>query len=483
MSGPTVRRARRSVVQRLVIVGNCLVAVGFLAAAAVLGYSYNKYGQIPRVEIAQFLSGTEEVAGGVAAENFLLVGVDSADGLDPDDPVRSTRSEITTLRSDTVMILRVDPASSRAALLSIPRDLWVPVAGTRGNDRINTAVQVGGPEALIQTITDFFGIPINHYVQVDFEGFGELVEALDGVPVYFPHPVRDLRSGLDVDEAGCVNLDARNALGFVRSRAYQEYVGGSWRTDPTGDLGRIRRQQEFIVEAIERAFDKGLRNPVTLDALIDSGLEAVTIDDSLDGNDVIGLARQFRKFRPENLDIYQLPVEDDTIGGAAVLQLQTRAAEPVLDIFRNLDPDAVTESSVRVQVLNGTGAPGEAADTADALRGAGFAIAGTGDAPELGVVRTTVRYPAGEEAAADVVARWLVSGADVVADPTVVDVTLVTGADFGGLRDEPLPAPPASSTSSTTLPRVSTTTTDPDQSSTTLRGTIPTESPDEAQCG
>lgn len=483
MSGPTARRARRTVFQRLVIVGNVCAIIGFLGAAAVLGYGYNKYGKIPRIEIAEFLSNDSEIAVGRVAENFLLVGVDSAAGLDPDDPVRASRAAVGDLRSDTIIVLRVDPTSSRAALLSIPRDLYVPVAGTGNSNRINTAVQVGGPEALIETIRDYFGIPINHYVQVDFQGFGQLVEALDGVPIYFPHPVRDLRSGLDVPEAGCVTLDARNALGFARSRAYQEYIDGRWRTDPTGDLGRVRRQQTFIVEALERAFDRGLRNPVTLDNLIDSGLEAVTIDDTLDGDDVIDLATQFRKFRPDALDIYQLPVVDDTAGGAAVLRLQTRAAEPVLDIFRNRDPGSLTESAVRVSVLNGTGTPGEAAATAEELREVGFSIAGTGDALVLGAARTEVRHPPGEEAEADLVARWLISGARLVETDEVDDVTVVTGTDFAGLRDEPQASTSTSSAPSTTLPRVTTTTIDPDEPTTTILGTVPAETPEDVSCG
>ena len=219
MPGSTTRRARRTVFQRLVIAGNILAIVGFLIAAAVLGYGYEKFGQIPRVEIADYLSAPSETANGVVAQNYLLVGVDSAAGLDPEDPVRASRGAVSGLRSDTVMVLRVDPASTRAALLSIPRDLYVPIAGTRGSAKINSAVQVGGPEGLIATIKNYFGIPINHYVQVDFFGFGKLVDALDGVPVYFPHPVRDLKSGLSIPEAGCITLDSHNALGFVRSRA------------------------------------------------------------------------------------------------------------------------------------------------------------------------------------------------------------------------------------------------------------------------
>ena len=97
---------------------------------------------------------------------------------------------------------------------------------------------------------------------------------------------------------GVSDLDARNALGFVRSRAYQEYVDGRWRTDPTGDLGRIRRQQQFIIAALERSVERGLRNPVTLDELIDSALGAVTIDDVMDHLLPEGWRRLLPRHRP-----------------------------------------------------------------------------------------------------------------------------------------------------------------------------------------
>ena len=251
--------------QRLVIITNVFAMLGFVFAAGALGYSYQKYGQIPRVEIGDTLSTIEDSEEGAAvAKNFLIVGVDSAAGLDPDDPVASSRTDVAGLRSDTMMILRVDPASTRAALLSLPRDLWVPIPG-HGNGRINEAIELGGPELLVTTVQAYLGIPVNHYAQVDFYGFGRLVDAVNGVEIYFPNPVRDQMSGLDVPEPGCITLDAVNALGFVRSRAYQEFVDGRWRTDPTGDLGRIRRQQQFIIAALERSVERGLRNPVTLD--------------------------------------------------------------------------------------------------------------------------------------------------------------------------------------------------------------------------
>ncbi len=481
MSGTPARRARRTLFQRLVIVTNAVAVVGFLFAAAVLAYGYDKYGQIPRVELGEHLSDQQGTGEDLGAQNYLVVGVDSAANLAPDDPIAKQRTEIGGLRSDTMMVLRVDPASTRAALLSLPRDLYVPIAGDHGHDRINAAVQIGGPDLLVETIKDYLGIPINHYVQVDFYGFGKLVEAIDGVPVYFPYPVRDQRSGLDVPEPGCVTLDPRNALGFVRSRAYQEYIDGRWRTDGTGDLGRIRRQQAFIVAALERSFDKGIRNPVTLDDLINSAIGAVTVDDTLNAGDLLDLARQFRRFKPSALDIYSLPVVDDTVGGAAVLRLVERRAEPVLDVFRNRDPAQLTESSVRVQVLNGTGEPGQAASTASELRGAGFSIAGTGDANRLGVQVTEIRYPPGDEPSANLLERWLAGDARTIEDPDVDTVRLITGETWEGLRDEPLPAPDTT-TSSTTLPRATTTTVRPGGSTTTILGTVPTEAPDDVSC-
>lgn len=467
------------------IIGNIVLVLAFLATAGILGYGYQKFGKIPRVQISDVLTGDTEVGSTSEAQNFLLVGVDSAENLDPDDPVRSSRSAIGGLRSDTVMVLRVDPASSRAALLSLPRDLYLPIAGTRGSDRINTAVQIGGAEGLIETIQSYFGIPINHYVQVDFFGFSQIVDAIGGVPIYFPNPVRDTHSGLSVPESGCATLDASNALGFVRSRYYQEQVNGRWKYDPTGDIGRVRRQQEFIISALHRAFEQGLRNPVTVDDLINGAIDAVTVDDALTGQDVLDLATEFRKFDPSSLDVYQLPVSDDNVGGAAVLRLQARSAEPILEIFRNRDPSAVSESDVRVEVRNGTGAPGEASEVAAGLRDVGFAISGTGDAATLGGPRTEVVVPPGAEAQGDLVARWLVNGARVVTDPDAEGIVVTTGADFVGIRSTPEPAP-ASATSTTQLQ--STTTTTPvngasPSSSTTVFGTIPTEIPADVSCG
>src|SRR3546814_10350612 len=100
MSGTETRRARRSVLQKLVIIGNVFAMLGFVFTAGALAYGYQKYGQIPRIEIGDTLSASEEPEdGAVVAENFLIVGIDSAAGLDPDDPVASSRTDVAGLRS------------------------------------------------------------------------------------------------------------------------------------------------------------------------------------------------------------------------------------------------------------------------------------------------------------------------------------------------------------------------------------------------
>jgi LCP family protein required for cell wall assembly len=472
-------RGTRSWGQRLVLALSGGLALSLLVTAGGIGYAYSKYSRLARVELGAVL--TERTVS-TAAQNFLLVGVDSAESLSDDDPAKQGRDDVNGLRSDTMMILRVDPSADHASLLSLPRDLWVPLA-SGGINRLNAAIQSGGPEVLIDTIEEYLGIPINHYVQVDFGGFRDLVDVIDGVKVWFEHPVRDRRSGLEIEQPGCLMLDPDQALAYVRSRHFETFEDGRWRTDPTGDLGRISRQQDFIVRALDRAIDRGVRNPVTLDRLVDAALETVTVDDVLTGADLVDLGSQFRSFDPAQLDMHALPVTDATIGGAAVLRLRDVEAQPILDLFRGTDTASaeVTPAGVRVQVLNGTGVSGQAGEVSSALAAVGFTAAGTGEADSFTFDRTVVRYQAGQGAAADLVARYLTTGATLeqVSEPTGADVVVITGADYAGVELEPAAA--TSSTSTSTVPGTTTTAaaTSPSSStSTTVIGEVPQPPPD-----
>ena len=173
-------------------------------------------------------------------ENFLLVGSDSRAGADPDSPDAGgigTEADVSGSRSDTIMVMRRDKATGVASLLSIPRDLWVDIPG-RGHSRINSAYN-DGPAVLVQTVQQALGIPIHHYMEVDFFGFKDIVDALGGVEICFDYPARDEHTGLYVAEPGCHVLDGVQALAYARSRHYQEYrEDGDWHEDGTSDARR-----------------------------------------------------------------------------------------------------------------------------------------------------------------------------------------------------------------------------------------------------
>lgn len=383
------------------------------------------------------------------ARNYLVIGSDSRDDIDADDPeaavfVGGIAGEPQGQRADAIMIMRVDSQANTIDVLSVPRDLWVPIAGTGEDQRINTAY-TGGPQQMIDTIREDFGIEINHYVEIDFVGFKGLVDAVGGVPMWFDQPMRDPNSGLDVGEAGCVTLDGYQALAFVRARALEQYGPQGWQTDPTGDAGRISRQQVFLRRVAEQAAgDVSLTDIGGLNALADVAVDYLTVDASLDLRSLLGLARRFSAVDAESLTFHSLPTERwFTPGGADVQLLDPTGAEPVLAVFRGGQTRPVAEvgpTRVPVTVLNGTGIEGQAGRVAEAMVAVGFTVAETGNA-QGPYDRTTVRYGEGAEPTALLVARHIAGGADVESDEGLPAgaVIVVTGADFTTVLAEPLP--------------------------------------------
>lgn len=454
-------RPRHRTKGQLAVLGlNAVACVTCLALAAGITWSWQRVREIPRIELSTALAGDDEAAGEAGqAQNFLIVGSDSADGLPDDDPVRVGREG--GIRTDTLMVVRVDPAEERAALLSLPRDLYVPIAGTGSSSRINNAIQ-GGPGRLIATINDALDIPIHHYVELDFQGFRQLVDAVGGVPVWFDRAARDRNSGLWVPEAGCVTLDPEQALAYARARHLElQDDRGRWRTDGTGDLGRISRQQDFIRRALQRAFQRGARNPGVLADLVEVGTRAVTIDRDLTPAKLLELGNRFRGFDPETLATYSLPVFDAVAGGASVLRLDTTRAQPILDLFRGADPTRTAPDNTVVLVQNGTPTSGLGEEAAEGLRALGFVVPpdNVGDAASFDVAATTVLYLPGSEERAGLVARAL--AADVAVEETNyivgADVNIVVGADWPGVGEalretaaglQPAPAPASTTTTS-----------------------------------
>jgi len=292
-----------------------LLAVGLLGLRA-----WRAYRGIERVDLSGVL---DPVTGD--AVNYLLVGSDSRDALDPDVPVGG-RTTVTGKRSDTIILLRVTPDGAR--MMSIPRDLWVTIASTGKQGRINGAYNAG-PSNLVRTVKDNLRVPVNHYIEVGFDSFVGVVDALGGVTIDFPHPATDTHSGLFVDTAGPVTLDGRQALAYARSRHYTETIDGKEVTDPTADLGRQERQQQFLRTALGAV--GGSRNPLELIAVTEALSSGLVLDDSIGVFDLFDLARRLSATDPESV---LLPTKGARKSGASVLVLDEPEAERVLATLR-----------------------------------------------------------------------------------------------------------------------------------------------------
>jgi LCP family protein required for cell wall assembly len=400
-------------------------------------------------------------------ENFLLVGSDSRAFVDgaADVAAYGTPAEVGEPHADTILLVRTFPQLDRVAMISFPRDLWLPISGTGGEERINTAVQ-GGPGRLVATITENFGIPVNHFAEIDFRGFKGIVNAIDGVNIYFPAPVRDFdeelqktQTGLDIPNAGCIRLDGDEALAYVRSRHYEQFVDGEWQPDPAGDLNRIQRQQDFIRRTFHQALSKGLLDPRRVDKLLRTAADNVTLDQSIGLQDLLHLGGKFRSLAPDALQTYAVPTTPGTTaGGASVLFLDPAAADPIFDVFRGkaVAPTVPVPSSVRVRVLNASGRSGAVRAAAFRLAAAGFNVPGIGDLPTR-LARTRLRYGTGQQAAAELVAARVLPAPELVSDDTIVgvDVVLDIGRDWVRVLEPDEVA--GSSTTTTTVDPTATT--------------------------
>ena len=258
------------------------------------------------------------------AKNFLLTGSDNGacptkgDGTSGGIGDRSTFGE----RSDTIMVLRVDPVANDVIVLSFPRDLWVKIAGTTRQARINSAFDSKDPSRLIRTIDENFGVPVDHYVNVNLCAFKEIVDSVGGVKIPFANRTKDDKVGFRETGPGCVELRGSQALAYVRSRAGYQYFDETkqkWVSDPTGDIGRINRQQDFLRRSMQRALDRGTSNPATANALLNVALKRVITDDRITPRDLLSLAQAMRSLDTQGVDSYTIEWSMRRIGGESVL--------------------------------------------------------------------------------------------------------------------------------------------------------------------
>ena len=362
---PPPFKPRHTNVQRAVLALNVVVVIACLVGAGVLVYGKQQLDQRlqtdsfdvvttlvgPGATIAPIDSSATPESTGVPetfppadpdAQNFLITGSDVNACVDPDsqwagaaDPTRETIGN----RSDTIMVMRVDPVTRQAAVLSFPRDLWVPIPG-RSEGRINSAYIKDDYSLLAQTIYENFGIQVNHYIQVDFCAFKRIVDAVGGVTVPFATRILDKNVGLDV-AAGCHTFYGDEALAYVRSR-HLKWMDENGKTHEDGfsDLGRISRQQDFLRRTLQAALDKGIFDPAVARALIESLQTDIVTEAGFTVNDMLRFAGVLSDVDPAGIRTYQIEAGRLIVSGNDVLEPRIKGdnMKAILAIFRGEAP-------------------------------------------------------------------------------------------------------------------------------------------------
>jgi LCP family protein required for cell wall assembly len=460
----------------------CLICVG-----SVYGYAKLRLGDIKVINNLPF----GHSSGGLAPMNILLVGDNSRVGLSPSEAAQfGTAADAGGAHSDVTMILHLNPSTGSAALLSIPRDMFVPLPPTNITGdvgKIDSALNgsnqqfTDGAAQLVTTIQNDLGINIDHYVEVNFDGFQQTVNALGGINMDFPDLLFDAESTLRNGQTGCIHLNGAMALALVRSRHLQYYERGynvkdphSWPQEAQSDLARIQRDHTFLKVLASSVVSQGITtNLVKANDILSSLINQVTIDPGLK-SDLLTLAKRYRSANLATIPELTLPVsvvpdaQYHYLNGAygqvdfpvqpvdsqVVAQWQGRAIPKV-------DP-----SSVAVVVRNISNVNHEAATTAAGLEQLGFRAtnAGQGTVP-ADAVETMIHYNPGATGLADAetVLQSLAGSVMMQSDPSVpsgvVDVdtgSSVTVLGSGAASSGGTAATSSSGSASTTTTLVST---------------------------
>jgi LCP family protein required for cell wall assembly len=350
-------------------------------------------------------------------------------------------------RADTIILLHLYAGSKHAVLISFPRDLRVNIPG-HGINKINAAYPLGGAELMIKTVSQLTGLSINHYVEVNFASFSNIVNAVGGVPLYFPKPVSDRKSGLNITRAGCINLNGDQALSFVRAR----YIY------PTADLGRIQGQQRFIRALLSKVKGLGvLLNPFKLIQLSNLAGKGLIYDRGIS----LGLARSIAnslKFDQKNVDFRQYPGRPQYVGGVSYVVPEPTAARALFHSLKVGGPlpdvgktgqSLPSPGDVTVKLVNASGVSGFAARERTKLVAKGFRVPMVESSSKHSVT-TVITYQPGDELKAELVANNFPGAITKLATSSqFTDVVVTIGSNFAA----PTPSGSASA-KNTTKPSV-----------------------------
>ncbi len=400
--------------------GIAFLAVVVIAAVGVYGgkaYGRREFDKSRKIHIPDGILAPAK-AGQPA--NYLLIGSDTrANDSGGDSQAFGSASQVGGARSDVMMVLHVEPQNHTGLLVSFPRDLIVDIPG-HGRNLLNAAYDYGGPALTIQTIEQNFSpLKINHYLEVDFQGFRNIVNAIGHIHIWFPTAAHDEFTGLHVTQTGgyCASLNGDEALAYARSRHYNipldwnnpapwnpqgaDKTSRGWREDPLSDLDRIPRQQYFLRTISQAAMDKTGSDPTAIPALLNAVFKYFAHDQNLKYDELTNLALTFRGLNPARVQMMTLPWIPSP-GGAHVLPKYPDATA-VIERLANFQlpkaavPEPLAADKVSVTVVNGSGVKGAAKSALDALLAAGFRKGGDpADADRSDYTKTQIRYAPGK---------------------------------------------------------------------------------------
>jgi len=422
------RKARQR--RALLMVSSAMSAVVLLAATCAWAVTSYVNDSLSRVN-----AGT----GGTPSSgplNILVAGLDTRAGLTRQQQLQlgvgDSEGETDT---DTLMLVHV-PASHRyVQVVSLPRDSWVSIPG-HGMNKINSALATGGPQLMVSTVEHATGLTINDYVEVNFLGFVNVINALGGVNVCLPFAVDDPYSGLDIS-AGEHHVDGITALEFARDR----------HSFATSDLARIQDQQQLIATAMSEGISSGtLSDPIRFQHFLSAVSASITVDT---GFNVVSLADELRGISTGDVTFTTVPLSNlnyTTPTGESAVLWNNAEATALFNSLKNDQPPAgiasaspspastpqpassgPSRSDVSLDVYNGTFIPKLSADTGAALAGLGFKIHLSGvDWTSQDITQTLIEYPPGQQAAAQLV-RQALPGATVKQVSGLARIRVVLG--------------------------------------------------------
>lgn len=413
--GPTHHGGRRwRLLRRLVATFTVVALVGGAATATtaqlLIEQAETNLTRVPVPELEETVTSTD-------ARHFLLVGSDARDELDPDDRAELALGEFEGQRSDTIIYVAISEDRSSVSLVSLPRDLLV-TDGDR--ERKLTDTFAGGPDELIRVIRDNYGLPVNHYAAISLGGFIEVVRTLGTVEICLDEPLVDVLSGANFEEAGCHDMDATEALAYVRSRA------GDY-----GDFERIDRQQTFLRSVIGELTDaRVLANPRRLFQLTEDVASNLTTDDGLAVSTMIGLADEMRQVVSDGMPMATVPAHPRRIEGVEYMVPYGPGAQAMFEDIREgralPDPGTRDQRAETVVALYTGGRTGGPEIVRATLAFAGFQAGAAGSGPatvDAGATTTVFAVP-GNEAAAG----WVAATLGAPTQPLPDDITPPEGA-------------------------------------------------------